>query len=85
MSKELKLFGTIPYILTGLKEPFYKNEDLEREIRTAYSTTQEMMEDIISIEHDAINKTIYIYTHKTDKETVSIRKPLMGLEFSFLI
>jgi hypothetical protein len=85
MSEDLKLFGTIPYHLVGLNKPFYNNKDLEREISTAYSSTQEMMADIISIEHDGINKTIYIYTHKTEKETVSIRKPLMGLEFTFLI
>lgn len=85
MSEELKLFNTIPFILTGLKESFYKNADLEREIRSAYDTNEDMMKDIISIEHDAINKTIYIYTHKTEKETVCIRKPLMGLEFSFLL
>lgn len=85
MNAELKLFETIPYNLVGLNKLFYKNEDLEREIRSRYSSTEAMMQDIISIEHDAINKTIYIYTHTTDKEVTCIRKPLMGLDFSFLI
>lgn len=84
MSSERKLFDTIPYTLVGLSEPLYKNSDLEREISSAYSSVEEMIKDIIRIEHDNVNKTVYILTHTTDKEKVSIRKPLMGLNFYFL-